>query len=408
MSGRKRWIAGGLVLFALGTWWVGRAIAARAAGHWAEVRRGDLVLSVEVEGLLRAVETTRLGPPPLRDVWEYKITSLAAEGSEVEAGAPVLAFDANDLRQRLERQRAERDTARKQIEKTERSLAVAREADELRVAEAEAQLRRAQLSLDAPPEIVKAQELELERLDLELAETELRFLRERSTAARRSADAQLAALRNQLERAERRAAEIESAIERMECRAPRAGTVIHVADWDGVKKKVGDSVWRGQEVLELPDLRVMRADGRVDEADAGRLAVGQHVTLRLDAHPDVEFGGRVASIWNTVQPATWTSPLKVALLDIELDATDSRRMRPGMRFRGRIEIERAAGVLLVPAEAVVPTEEGPVVYRRSLTGYERVKVELGRRGVSEVEVKGGIDESDRISLGDPTLATAEG
>jgi len=398
---RRAWIALALPVFALVAWWVGGAVPGHDAASSAAVRRGDLVLSVEVEGMLNAVEASRISPPAIRDVWEFKITSLAPEGQEVEQGAPLVAFDANDLRQRLERQRAESDAARKQIEKTEKSLAVSREADELRLAEAEARLRRAELSLDAPPEVIKAQDLALERLDLELAQLELKFLRQRAVAAQRSADAQLAALRNQLDRAVGRAEEITADIERMVCRAPRAGTVIHVTNWDGTKAKVGDSVWRAREIVELPDLRTMRADGRVDEADAGRLAVGQRVTLRLDAHPDVEFTGRVSSIWNTVQTASWTSPLKVALLAIDLDETDPRRMRPGMRFRGRIEIERAPGVLLAPAEAVFPSGEGPVVYREALTGYERVRVEVGRRGAGEVEVLTGVEENDRIALVEP-------
>ena len=395
---RRIWIAIALALGALGVWWVGRTVAGPEPGRTADVRKGDLVVSVEVEGLLSAVEASRITPPPIRDVWEFKITSLAPEGQEVEEGAPLVAFDANDLRQRLERQRAESDAARKQIEKTEKNLAVSREADDLRLAEAEARLRRAELALSAPPEVVTAQDLAIERLDLELAQLELKFLRERAAAAKRSADAQLAALNNQLDRAERRAREIEEAIEQMVRRAPRAGTVIHVTNWDGTKPKIGDSVWRGREIVELPDLRTLRADGRVDEADAGRLAEGQRVTLRLDAHPDTEFRGRVSSIWNTVQPVSWNSPLKVALLAIALDETDARRMRPGMRFRGRIEIERAPGVLLVPAEAVFASADGPVVYREGLTGFEPVPVEVGRRGTGDVEIVSGLSERDRIAL----------
>jgi HlyD family secretion protein len=399
---RRAWVAilGAVVALAAAVW-IGRTVTAGDVSRTATVHRGDLVLSVEVEGVLSAVEASRITPPPIRDVWEFKITSLTPEGQEVQQGAPVVSFDANDLRQRLERQRAESDAARKQIEKTEKNLAVSRESDELRVAEAEGRLRRAELTLDAPPEIVKAQELALERLDLDLARLELKFLRERSAAAKRSAEAQLAALHNQLDRAVNRAEEIEAEIERMTRRAPRAGTVIHITNWDGTKPKIGDSVWRGREIVELPDLRTMRADGRVDEADAGRLSVGQRVTLKLDAHPDVDFHGRVASIWNTVQRASWNSPLKVAMLAIELDETDSRRMRPGMRFRGRIEIERAPGVLLAPAGAVFASSDGPVVYRQSLTGFERVRVEVGRRNATDVEVLRGLDENDRIGLTEP-------
>ena len=402
MSRRTRVaLIGSVVVLVLAVWWIGRSVASSGGSRTATVRRGDLVLSVEVEGMLSAVEASRLRPPAIRDVWEFKITSLAPEGQEVEQGAPLVSFDTNDLRQRLDRQRAESDAARKQIEKTEKNLAVSRESDDLRLTEAEGRLRRAQLTLDAPPEIVKAQELALERLDLDLAQTELKFLRERSEAAKRSADAQLAALRDQLARAVNRAQEIESQIDAMTLRAPRAGTVIYVANWDGAKPKVGDTMWRGRDIVELPDLRTMRADGRVDEADAGRLAVGQRVTLRLDAHPDVEFHGKVSSIWNTVQQASWNSPQKVALLDIALDETDARRMRPGMRFRGRVEIERAPGVLLAPAGAVFASAEGPVVYRKALAGFERVPVEVGRRNGSDVEILRGLDENDRIGLAEP-------
>src|SRR6185295_5284639 len=131
--------------------------------------------------------------------------------------------------------------------------------------------------------------------------------------------------------------------------APGVGTVVYVDTGEGEKKKVGDSCWRGQSVLEIPDLRSMRADGEIDEADAGRLSVGQRVTLRLDAHPDDAFTGRVRSIGGSVRSRSDSNPLKVVKLEIDLDRTDPQRMRPGMRFTGTVEIERAARVLVAPA-----------------------------------------------------------
>jgi multidrug efflux pump subunit AcrA (membrane-fusion protein) len=142
----------------------------------------------------------------------------------------------------------------------------------------------------------------------------------------------------------------------------------------------------------------MKAMGMVHEADAGRVAEGQRVTLRLDAHPDVEFTGRVASIWRTVQRETWRSPKKVARLEIALDETDTRRMRPGMRYRGTVEVDRVPDALLVDADAVFLEPEGPVVYRRTLVGHEAVPVELGRRNPRRVEVLRGLREGDAVSL----------
>jgi multidrug efflux pump subunit AcrA (membrane-fusion protein) len=243
----------------------------------------------------------------------------------------------------------------------------------------------------------------LVKLDLELARKEVAYLNARLESTGRSAEATLAALRDQLERAEQDVEQTQRDIAQMTVPAGRDGTVIYVSDWNDQKKTIGDSCWRGERVIELPDLNRMKAMGMVHEADAGRVAEGQPTTLRLDAHPEVEFTGRVASIWRTVQRESWRSPRKVVRLEIELDETDTQRMRPGMRYRGRIEIERVADALLVDADAVFLKPDGPVVFRRTATGHESVSVELGRRNDERVEVLGGLSEGDGVSLTDPTV-----
>jgi multidrug efflux pump subunit AcrA (membrane-fusion protein) len=122
--------------------------------------------------------------------------------------------------------------------------------------------------------------------------------------------------------------------------------------------------------------------------------------LRLDAHPDAEFSGRVASIAETVQRKSEEMPVKVVHLDIALDQTEPRRMRPGMRYRGTVETERIEGVLLIPTDAVFITEHGPVAYRRKGDGHETVKLTLGRRNQTYVEVVDGLVEGDRVSRTD--------
>src|SRR4029077_18548374 len=121
---------------------------------------------------------------------------------------------------------------------------------------------------------------------------------------------------------------------------PRAGTVVYVSSRRSEKKKVGDTVWKSDKVVEIPDLHRMRADAEVDEDDSGRIAVGQPVTLRLDAHPELSFDGRVRSIHRAVQQRSDNSAQKVVAVEIELARTDPQRMRPGMRFRGLIETAR--------------------------------------------------------------------
>jgi multidrug efflux pump subunit AcrA (membrane-fusion protein) len=401
LRGRPWWLLAIIASLAAGALWLA-VKAATGEARWALVEHGDLVLSVDVEGTLRATRSSLIGPPQVRGYWEYKISFLAPEGQEVAAGAPVLAFDTADLEQQLDRQRAESAEAAKQIEKTSKNLGMIRLQDELKLAEAQARLRKATMKVDRPGELSLAKELETARLDLALARTEVAYLEQRFASSQESAEAQLAALRAQHRQAERRIAEITEAIEAMTRKAPGNGTVIYIESWSGEKKAVGEGVWRAENVVELPDLSEMKGEGMVDEADAGKLREGLRVTLRLDAHPDVEFGGRVGSIWTTMRRKSWRSPVKVARLEIVLDSTDRQRMRPGMRFRGKVETERVADALTVPLEAVFLGADGPIVYRRSLFGARAVPVVLGRRSEDRIEVLEGLRAGQRVSLVEPS------
>lgn len=388
-----------LALFG-GAWWALEAFTG-GPSRWAAVGRGDLTLTVDVNGRLKAVDTDLIGPPKLAEMWQYKIAFMAPEGDAAARGDRVLAFDASELEQRLQQEVAEADAARKRVEKAESEAKAAREQDELTLAEAEARLRKTRLKVERPDDVVAAREQALIRLDLELAEKEVAYLRNRLESHGRASAAYLEALRYQLAQAEQQVAQTQDSIEQMVRMAPRDGTVVYVTDWQDQKKSVGDTAWRGESVLELPDLSRMKAMGEVHEADAGRIAVDQRVSLRLDAHPDVEFEGRIARIWNTVERQSPTSALKIVRVEIELAETDQRRMRPGMRFRGTVDVEQVREALLVPTEAVFVEGDGPVVYRKTWGGHEAVSVELGRRDDDEVEVLGGLEEGDVVALEDP-------
>jgi hypothetical protein len=369
-------------------------------GVWAVAERGDLVLSVEVTGALAAVNSTPIGPPQVPDAFDFKIAMMAPEGTDVVGGTPVLGFDTSELERKLLEKRAESESAGKRIEKKEKDAEMARKNDELRLAEAVSRQKKAALELEVPEELVKSQQLKESRLNLEDADREIEFLNARLAASRHADDVALAALRAQKGAADRRVQEILASIEAMSVKAPRGGTVVYATSWRDEKKKVGDSAWRGERILEIPDLSQMKGEGEVDESDAGKIAVGQSVRFRLEAHPDVEFTGKISSILSTVQKQSWRSPIKIVKLVLALDSTDPRKMRPGMRFRGAIETSRIADTLLVPADAVFPTETGPVAFRKSAVGYARRPLILGARNEASVEVKAGLGAGDRVARRD--------
>lgn len=255
------------------------------------------------------------------------------------------------------------------------------------------------MKLEAPEDLVGTKERQEVVLDHQLATREVGYLEQRNRALERAAEAEIRALETKRARALERVEEIQGSIRQMMVRAPTGGTVVYVSDRRGEKKKVGDTVWRMEKVIELPDLTSMRAVGEVAEADSGRISTGQKVELILDAHPDEEFEATISEIANTVRAAD-DSPLKVLPVVLQLAETNSDMMKPGMRFRGTIEMDRVTSTLMIPQEAVHFGPEGAYVVRRGLLSNERVPVDLGRRNATEVEVISGISAGDLILVED--------
>jgi HlyD family secretion protein len=374
---------------------------ARAPSGTVSVTRGDLVLEVDVGGSLAATRSAFLGPPSSLDEDDFKISRMANEGAEVKKGAKVLQFDVGEFERELMERTADRDSAAREIERKRHEIELSRKESELRVTEAEALARKAELKADLPEKYTAAVEMKLARIDLEAAQAELRMARQRDQHVLKLGQAELAYLRDRHERFASRVARLQGAIDKMTVVAPLDGVVVYKTNWRGEKKKVGDDCEVGEPCLAVTDTKEMEALGEVDEVDSARVAVGQKVRLRLEALPEIEWPGTVVSVRPNVYRQSPRNPLKVMGVKIKLDRTDASRMRPGMQFRGRLETARMAGALLVPVTAVFARPEGPVVFRKTATGSQKLPVVVGARSRAQVIILKGLQAGDQLLARDP-------
>lgn len=371
--------------------------AAEAPIEWTTAERQDLVVEVDISGQLRSRDAAGITPPGVPGMWNYKISMLAPEGEAIEEGAPIVAFDTTELGRRLTEKTAERDSSEKELEKQRSATKLNAHNNTLAGAEAKAGLRKAEIKADAPAEITASIEVDKARLDLELAQLNVAHVERKAKASARADAAEVRRWSSRRDRAQQRVEEITASIAQMTVAAPRAGTVIYPSNWQGEKKSVGDSVWRAETVLQVVSLDAMEAEGEVDEVDVSRVAVGQSVSLRLDSQADVELRGTIREISSAVRRQSPDNPLKVVKVDIELEAAEGAKLRPGMRFWGKVETARIEDALVLPLSAVVATPQGPVVLRKTATGSEAVAVTLGRRNATEVEVTEGLAAGDEIN-----------
>jgi multidrug resistance efflux pump len=367
-----------------------------------EVKRADLVVGVEVLGELAAVDSLDVKPPALADVWDFKIAQLVTEGIEVKPGEPLVAFDTSEQMQLLETMQNDADAAKKKLEKKREDAALARRDEELQIAEAEARVRKAALKVTTPGDLVASVDQKVLELDEQSSELQLQQVRNKAAKAAKSDAAELEKLADHQAYLLERVAEIKQNIAKMNVTSPRSGTVVFPTSWRGEKKKVGDGVHRMEPVVQVVGLGKMQGNGQIDEIDFASVRVAQPVAVQLDALPDVRLRGSVQSIAKSVGPKSHTDPSNVIKVKLSIDSADGVPLRPGMRFRAEVETERIANVVLVPADAVFVTPEGPVAYRATGDGgVSRVKLAVGKRNATAIEVKAGLAPGDRVSRIDP-------
>ncbi len=182
--------------------------------------------------------------------------------------------------------------------------------------------------------------------------------------------------------------------------APFDGTILSVAG------AAGDSAGTGT-FITLADLAHPLVNFSVDEADMGKLAMGQAAKVVFDALPEQTFQGSVTRI----DPSLTTSGnYKVATGVIQLDvsenttganATASPRLIKGLTGTVTLVQGSAENALLVPVQALRDLGDGSyAVFVVGTDGKPKMKiVEVGLQDGTNAEIKSGLKAGDVVTTG---------
>jgi RND family efflux transporter MFP subunit len=244
-----------------------------------------------------------------------------------------------------------------------------------------------------------------EILESELDEQLAAERREHATAAgrlgSRLAATELELLAIARREAERAIAEAREGLAAVEIAAPHDGVVVLQRDWRGTPVRVGDTLWPGQPVAEIPSLDAVEAEVFVLEADAGGLAVGRPATVTIDAHPERSYPARVRRVEALAKPQVPGSPVQYFAVTLAFDQPPAPGLAPGQRLHATLELARVDDALVVPRQAVFDDGAGKRVFRLAAGGFEPVAVTLGPSGLGRVVIASGVSEGDELALVDP-------
>jgi HlyD family secretion protein len=391
---------------------LGRALApgglAAAGGDVAvaAVERRDFVHVVPAEGNLRAASSTPIVVPHSESDF-FRVSWMAPDGGVVHAGEVVVRFDPTDIEKALADALGDLESARLKADKLRSSDRADIAKLEQDAAVARIELANAQRFQKKDPTVFSRYEIIQSEMDEGLAAEKERHAREvgRTRLDLERADGGLAAV--DIRRAELKIRQARTNLSGLAVVAPHDGVLIYKRDYRGELPHVGDQVWSGTTLAEIPDLSVMQAEVYVLEADAGGLATGRPAALTVESAPGVEHAARIARVDSLAKPRLKGSPVQFFGVTLAIARTDPRTMKPGQRVSAELRLADRRGALVVPRQAVFQRHGRNVVFRRQADGgFVEVPVELGPSDLGTTVVTAGLGAGDLVALRDPQRATA--
>jgi HlyD family secretion protein len=358
------------------------------------VRRGPFVSEIVLSGELEAARGEALAVPPLPS-WQTAIKWIADDGSTVKAGDVVVELDNSQLTADLETKRQTLLQAMQELQQREGEWAADLEQKQLDVEKKRSELEKAKIQSAVPRDLISDRQFEENQKSLRRTQVEYEkavdLLKSRKTGVNAERDNLLL----RIEKARREIARAETGIAALVLRAPRTGIIV-VRDhpWEGRKLAVGDTVFVGFPIAQLPDLDTVRVTAALADVDDGKIAVGMPAKITLDGYPETEYTGTIKAISAVAQESRRMSLRRQFEVLIELSKLDKERMRPGLSARVVIRRENAPAALLAPRAALELSGTTP---RARLEDGSFKDVKLGSCNAQECVVTSGLEDGQRLA-----------
>lgn len=288
------------------------------------------------------------------------------EGNRVTKGQIIARLENKDAE-------AARDRARANVEAAKYGLK-----------EAKAELEVAMLAYQRKKQVVKKGFVS----ELDYDEAEARYKKAREGVAARSAE---------LEATEAALKEAEARVSYGNIEAPFDAVVLTKdADVGDIITPLGAAANAKAAVVTIADLDSLQVEADVSESSIQRVKVGQPCEIQLDALPGERFRGRVHMIVPTADRSKATVMVKVAFVD--KDQRVLPEMSATVAFLSREPPERQISFLALPADAIVKSGEGSVVYVVRGRRAEQVTIEVTEKYGDMVSVRDGLRAGDKVIL----------
>ncbi len=385
-----------------------------------KAQRGELIEFVSAPGEIEPRINVKISAKVSARITElpYEEGDIVTSGN-TDTNPPVpasvlLRLDDKDLQSRLLSAHANYSAQAAQLE-VEKARISSQQANLIGL---EASLKQALRDLERQKGLLESQDISQATFD----QTQLTFdeLKSRYNSTKHTlnaAELNLVVMQHNLEAVGAGVTQAKEALSYTTITSPIDGVVTRINAEVGEVVIFGTMNNPGTVILEVADLSTMLLVAQVDEADVGKLRVGQKATVYVQTFPDEEFTGVVDSIALThrISPSTATKYFRTEIL---LEG-DVKKLFSGLTAHVDIETIKHEDVLNVPSQAVlgraidglplkirencpeVDKEKTftPVVYRYIDGKAVVTPVKIGPSNLTHTIIKSGVTEEDQIVVG---------
>ncbi|MDD4992250.1 MAG: efflux RND transporter periplasmic adaptor subunit [Paludibacter sp.] len=261
--------------------------------------------------------------------WQMKIIGIQKHGTIVKAGDSIIQLDPTDIKKFV-------IDMQSQLETQTAVLAKLRVDQNNKIQELDSKLKSETATFN------------LKKLELEAARFESDRIKKIKQLEFNQAKIEFSKIQNQMKwgkifranemkieliKANQMKSELKDANEilpKLTIRTPISGIFQVGTNWrTGDLIKIGDQIYPGNNMGNVPDLTWMKVNTTVGERDFLKISKGQKVVVRLDAMPKVRFDGEVSYIGKLCHLKNEKSRQKVFDVEVRMLKSDER-LKPGM------------------------------------------------------------------------------
>lgn len=363
------------------------------------VMKGPFKQTITETGELQAIDASFITMPRINYVYGYnfKVIGLEEHGKKVQKGDSIIKVDPSSIyKYIIEREESvenEMAAANKQAVQIENNLQ-----------DLEAQLKNEQAAYDL-------KKLELGRFsfesqskrrvkELEFKQAELRLNKVKRKLSLRpkldSLDFRIQKIRVMQKQAELLLARL--TLKQMLIRSPNDGIFqVNMNYRTGQTIRVGDEIYLGAALANIPDTRWMKVMTFVNEADISKIFPGMKVIVRLDALPSVPFPGIISDIGKVCIQRDNEKKEKVFKVQVKITESD-QRLKPGMTVSCEYICYESDKDLFVPSKCIFTENKHSYLFLKKGSSVKKVEVEKGLANSSHTIVKGDLKSGQALEL----------